>query len=117
MAPKNYYGGVIWTNHALERLKDRRFPQSLALSAFLHPDSKKGGKQLGTVEYLKKHQNSTVTVIAKKNEKKEWVILSCWIDPPLAGSVDDKKRQNYLKYKKSGFWGRVWLEIKRGLGF
>ena len=117
MSPTNHYGGVIWTNHSLGRLKDRRFSQSLALKAFVHPDSKKDGKQSGTVEYVKKYQNSIITVIAKKNEKRQWVILSCWIDPPLKGSVDDKKRQHYLKYKKASFWGRVWLEIKRGLGF
>ncbi len=117
MAPGSYYGGAIWTNHSLERLKDRRFTQSLALKAFLHPDSKKKGKQQGTMEYVKKHQNSLITVVAKKNEKRQWVILSCWIDPPLKGSVDIKSKQKYLKYKKATLWGRVWLEIKGGLGF
>jgi hypothetical protein len=109
------YGGVVWTNHALSRLKDRKLGQSLVLKAFLHPDTKTKADQ-GAVKYQKKIGERMVSVITKKGDDKKQLILSCWIDPPLAGSLDDKKRQSYLKYKKSGFWGRVWLEVKRGFG-
>jgi len=26
----------------------------------------------------------------KQNDKKEWIILSAWIDPPIQGSIDVK---------------------------
>jgi hypothetical protein len=109
------YGGVVWTNHALSRLKDRKLGQSLVLKAFLHPDTQTKADQ-GATKYQKKIGGRKVSVIVKKGDDKKWLILSCWIDPPLAGSLDDKKQQWSLKYKKSGFWGRVWLEVKRSFG-
>jgi len=75
------------------------------------------GKQPGTVEYQRKYGNSLVTVIASQNDRKEWIILSCWIDPPLAGSIDIKKKVWEKEYGKASFWKKFWLEIKRQLGF
>jgi hypothetical protein len=122
MPKSQYYAGAIWTNHALERLDQRGLSQAMAGKTFQDPDKKFPGKQSGTTEFQKRFGKSWVTVIATKNEKNEWIILSCWIDPPLSGTDDHKKRQNYLKYqsayKKAGFWGRVWLDLRKTfLGF
>ncbi len=111
-----YYGGVIWTNHALQRLSDRGFTQDMALKAFNSPDSSMPGKNDGSIEYARKFNNSKITIIAKQNEKKEWIILSCWIDPPLPGSADFKKQENYRKYQKASFWGKFWITLKSQLG-
>ena len=81
------YGGVVWTNHALSRLKDRKLGQSLVLKAFLHPDTKTKADQ-GAVKYQKKIGERMVFVITKKGDDKKQLILSCWIDPPLKGSID-----------------------------
>ncbi len=113
----NSYGGVIWTNHALERLGQRGLTQELALQAFKNPTEIITGKNPGTQEFQKKIQESLITVIAKKNEKKEWVVLSCWIDPPLPGSIDIKKKEAYKKYRKSSFWGKLFITLKNQLGF
>lgn len=115
MSSKRAYGGAIWTNHALERLGQRGLTQELAWKAFRYPENSKRGKQKDSWEYRKKFGNSTVTVIAKQNEKYEWIILSCWIDPPLPGYFDDRKKKAYLKYKKAGFWGQLWRDFKRDL--
>lgn len=115
MPNQKFYGGVIWTNHALERLGARGLTQNLARQTFQNPDYSGKGKQKGTFEYRKKFGNSTVTVIAKQNEKYEWIILSCWIDPPLPGYLDDRKKQAYHKYKKAGFWGQLWMDLKKDL--
>ncbi|RJP46212.1 MAG: hypothetical protein C4584_01935 [Armatimonadetes bacterium] len=145
MGGQTYYGGYIWTNHALQRLKERGLSQEMAWEAFEHPDRFFKGKQSGTVEYQKKFGSSKVTIIARQNEsrglascrnnesrglascrnnesrglascrnneKAEWIVLSCWIDPPLPGSIDDKKKKAYQKYIKTGFWGKFWIEIK-----
>lgn len=117
MTDNHYYGGAIWTNHALERLGQRGLTQDLAKQAFQHPDFSIPGKKSGTVEYQKKFGISIITVIAKQNEKNEWVILSCWIDPPLPGSIDIKKREEYKRFKKATFWGKIWLAFKSQLGF
>jgi hypothetical protein len=111
-----FFGNVIWTNHALERLGQRGLTQDLAYKAFRYSDQSFPGKNKGTTEYQKRFGNSLVTIIATQNEKSEWLILSCWIDPPLPGSIDIKKNEYWKQYKKAGFWGKFWLTIKKQIG-
>lgn len=117
MGSQQYYGNVIWTNHALERLGERGLSQELAWQAFKNPDRTIKGKEKGTVEYQKRFHKSLVIIIAKQNEKGEWVILSCWIDPPLPGSIDARKKEEYKRYKQASFWGKLLLTLKKQLGF
>ncbi|MDP4010960.1 MAG: hypothetical protein Q8P72_01910 [Candidatus Roizmanbacteria bacterium] len=96
------YQGIIWTNHALERLAARKIPQEFAWKTFRFPDGSKQGKSGGSQEFVKKIENHTITLIAKQNEKNEWLILSAWIDPPYQGSIDMndryKKRESTLSW-------------------
>lgn len=117
MSYSNNYGGIIWTNHALEKLKNRGFTQDFALRAFKYPDRTIQGKKKNTFKYQKKIEESKVTIIATKNEKNEWIIISAWIDPPLPGSIDYKKQEEYKKYQKSSFWGKLLFTFKKQLGF
>lgn len=110
------FAGAIWTNHALERLNQRGLTQQMASQAFSQPDSSFPGKQAGSIEYRKRFDKSWVTVIAKKNEKGEWLILSCWIDPPLPGTEDEKKLIAYRNFQKAGFWKKLWITFLRQLG-
>jgi len=112
-----HYGNIIWTNHALDRLNQRGLTQSLAYQSFAHPDKKFPGKNHGTTEFQKKTAKSLVTIIATQNEQKEWLVLSCWINPPLPGSIDIEKKNYYRAYKKASFWGKFWVILKRQLGF
>ena len=52
----------------------------------------------------------------KKNDQNEWIIISCWQDPPLPGTRDYHKKQQWLKYKKAGFFGKLFITLKRQLG-
>lgn len=110
-----YYGKIIWTNHALDRLSERGFSQQMAWEAFKYPDKKLEGKGDST-EFQKRYGNSRVTVIAKPNEKNEWVVLSCWIDPPLPGTDDHKRQQKWRAYQKSTGIKRWILAFLRQLG-
>lgn len=110
-----HYKGAIWTNHALSRLGERGLTQEMAADTFKYPDKRVMGKNPGTHEYIRKYQNSTVTVIGKQNEKGEWLILSVWIDPPLPGTKDYQRKQDYLASRNAGFWGKLWYSIKRQL--
>lgn len=116
MSYNKYYGGLIWTNHALERIGQRGMTQEIVTQTFYRPDHSFSGKEPGTIEYKKRFERSMVTLIAKQNDRREWLILSCWIDPPLAGTMDAKKREQYLKYKKSSFLGKLWLTLLKQLG-
>ncbi len=53
MSDPHHFKNAIWTNHALERLEQRRLPQDLAWKAFNSPDKTIPGKQAGSTEYQK----------------------------------------------------------------
>ncbi len=109
------YGGVIWTDHALERIGQRGLTQSIASSTVSQPDEIVSGKKPGTHEYTKKVGTSTVTVITALANEGKPLVLSVWVDPPLAGTNDAKKQQDWKNYKKSGFWGKMFYALKRQL--
>jgi hypothetical protein len=115
MSYQTNFKGIIWTNHALERLRQRRLHQDDAYKAFKNPDTSVKGKQSGTIEMQKRFGPHLVTIIAKQDEKRQWIILSCWVDPPMAGTIDARKKTEYIKYKKAGFWGKFWIGIRRQL--
>lgn len=116
MAHNSRFGGIIWTNHALDRLGQRGLSQDMALKAFNDADCKSAGKQSGSYEFQKKFGKSYVTVIAKQNESHEWIVLSCWIDPPYYGTRDWKDKQYYHAYHKAGVWGKLWIIFKKQIG-
>lgn len=112
---QQHYGGAIWTNHALQRMGERLLPQDMAYQAFRSPDRSFPGKQPGTSQYQKQFGKSLVTIIATQNEKREWIILSCWIDPPLPGTIDSRKKDEYIKYRNATTWGKFLIVLKRQL--
>src|SRR5260221_8321029 len=90
----NKYGGVIWTNHALERLRERGIKQSDALATFNRPDqSRKGSNERGSWVYFKTFGKDRIEVVAKKNEKGEWIVLSVWSKPVYPNQVSRRKNQ------------------------
>jgi hypothetical protein len=113
--PSRTYGNLIWTNHALDRLADRKLDQNLAWQAYRYPDEVLQGKEAGTTEYRKRIHTSLITMIIKKDDGKQ-IVLSCWIDPPLSGTQDDRKRQDWKRYQKASWWMKWILTFKRQLG-
>ncbi len=110
------YGNIIWTNHAIERLHARKLAQETAFLAFQSPDQRQNGKRPGSFELQKKHGDLTITIIVSQNDKKEWVVISAWVDPPHPGTDDHRKQIYYEKMQKAGFWGRIWLTLRHQLG-
>ncbi len=83
------YGGVIWTNHALERLEQRNISQGAAFATFNRPDESRPGTKKGTFVYYKTwsyagsnggKRYEKIEVVARKDEGK-WIILSVWSKP------------------------------------
>lgn len=74
----NNFGGIIWTNHALQRLKGRKITQSDAWLTWRRPEKSRYIKEKGSWVFHRTYNNRRIEVIAKKNERKEWIILSVW---------------------------------------
>ena len=70
--------GLIFTKHAINRLYNRGISQGKAFETFTHPDGQLPGKIPGSVKFFKKYGQQRIEVVAKKNEKGEWVVFSCW---------------------------------------
>jgi len=90
------YGGVIWTNHALQRLKERGVPQSDAYAAFRHPDQSRYAKTRGAWIYYRNWGSEQIEIVAKKEIGGKWLILSVWSRPT-----------KNLKLIKKPLWIRV----------
>lgn len=94
------FGGVIWTNHALKRLKERNISQGDAWVTFRRPEQSKYAKAKGAWIYYKTYGNQKIEVVAKQNEKKEWIILSVWSRQVFK---ETKKSDSLLKL----LWRRI----------
>ena len=79
----NHFGGVIWTNHALQRLRERNIKQGDAWATWSRPDQSRAGSGVsqGAWVYYRTYGSTRIEVVAKQNEKKEWIIISVWSDP------------------------------------
>lgn len=110
------YFDLIFTLHAQDQLKNRGIKIAEAWEAFKHPTITKVGKHKGTKEFEREFDNFKITVVAHQNQKNEWIVRSVWRDPPLPGTADAKQKESWKKYNKSGFWGKIWIQIKQQLG-
>jgi hypothetical protein len=90
----NHYGNIIWTNHALQRLKERGIKQGDAWATWNRPEQSRKGAS-GNWVYYRTYGNQKIEVVAKQNEKKEWIILSVWSDTVYGGAKP---------IQKSSFW-------------
>ncbi len=78
------FGGIIWTDHALQRLRERGISQSDAWATWRRPEqSRKGNlhKGSGAWRYYRTYGDQIIEVVAEQNEKKEWVVISVWSRP------------------------------------
>ena len=74
----NRYKGLIWTKHALSRMHERGIKQGDVWATWRRPDESRHSKIKGSWVYYKTYGNQRIEVVAKENEKKEWIILSVW---------------------------------------
>ena len=73
------YGGVIWTDHALERINKRRVSQNDVVAVLRHPDRTFPGKKKDTVKFIRDIEDRRYHVVASLNEYKKWVVVSVWV--------------------------------------
>lgn len=106
---------IIWTNHAKKRLDDRKISKNLILETISSPDSKNNNPD-GSLELYKSYGNQKIHVILKENEKREFAILSCWINPPNYGSKDYKNKQLNKNIKRSSGIKKFWYTFLNQIG-
>jgi hypothetical protein len=111
------YGGVIWTNHAMERLRERGISQGDAWATFRRPDQSRYAKSKGSWIYYKTYPTSSrfrgasgerIEVVAKQNEKREWLILSVWSKPEFKDQelAKNNKGLGLINFIKKIFFNR-----------
>jgi hypothetical protein len=94
------YGGAIWTNHALDRLKQRGIKQSDAWATFNRPEQSRPASTRGATIYYRRYGNERLEVVASKNDQGTWVIMTVWSRPLF--------QKKYSKHHPtSSFWDRL----------
>lgn len=94
----NKFGGVIWTNHALKRLNERGIKQGDAWATWKNPDQSRYAATKDAWVYYKIYGDTRIEVVAKQNERKEWIILSVWSKPVYEDKKSGvKKKDSFLK--------------------
>ncbi len=72
-----HFGGVIWTNHVMDRMRDRGLKQGDAWATWRNPEQSRKGSS-GNWVYYRTYGDQRIEVVAKQNERREWIILSVW---------------------------------------
>lgn len=93
------YKGLIWTNHALKRMRERGIKQGDAWATWKNPDRSKYAETRGAWIYYRTFGSDRIEVVAKKNEKGEWIIISVWSREagikPKRSRRKDRKRKGF----------------------
>lgn len=105
--------GLIWTNHILERMNERKLSFDDVYWVFKKPDEFHYDEKKGTYKYYRYLDNSRLAVVATKNDNKEWVLMTCWIKD-LDNSMG-RKRVFKKRVDKGGFWQGLLADMWRML--
>lgn len=97
----NHFGGVIWTNHALDRLRQRGIKQGDAWATFNRPEQSKKGAS-GNWVYYRNWGGEQIEVVAKQDEKRKWVVLSVW--SRRVAQNQSQYAHKELSHQKPSFW-------------
>ncbi len=93
----SHFGGVIWTNHALQRLKERGVKQGDAWATWRNPQQSRKGSVSGSWVYYRNYGSEQIEVVAKQNEKREWLILSVWSRPVATRSLRSPSKISFWR--------------------
>jgi len=84
------FGKVIWTNHALQRLTVRGIKQGDAWATWKNPDQSRYAATKGAWIYYRTFGDIRIEVVAKQNERRQWIILSVWSKPIYGNEIRSK---------------------------
>lgn len=95
------YQGVVWTNHALQRLSERGIKIDDALLTLNSPQESRYAETKDAWVFYRTWGKDKIEVVAKQNEKGEWVVLSVW-----SKKVFDPNRD-----RSESWWQYLWRQI------
>lgn len=75
------YKGLIFTDHALDRMSERGVTHNEVWATWNNPDNSRYAKSRGAWVYFKTLHDKKIEVVAKKNERQEWLLISVWSSP------------------------------------
>lgn len=96
MGIQRQYKELVFTNHALDRLKQRRVEPSEAWAAWRRPDKKYYAATKQAWVFQRSWGHRQIEVVAKEQEVRKgssgsgWVVLSVW--------------SNYVRFKPKRLW-------------
>lgn len=99
MADRNF-GNIIWTNHALQRLNERSIKQGDAWATWRNPEKSRYAATQGAWIFYRTYGDQKIEVVAKQNERKQWVVLSVWSRPVYETSKINKQSLFQLLLKR-----------------
>lgn len=80
------YKNVLFTDHALERLKLRRITQDMIVSAIQAPDRREREAD-GDTKFIKRiHERDLHVVAHYEEDERKWLVISTWV----RGEADPK---------------------------
>ena len=75
------YKEIIFTNHALERLKKRNLKPSDAYAVLKRPQFSRKADAKSKMIYYRDYGSQRIEVVTAKNERKEVIVVSVWSKP------------------------------------
>ena len=72
------YKELIFTNHALARLKQRNVGMGEVWAAWKRPTKSHYAETKGGWVFQRSWGKRQIEVVAKQNESREWIVLSVW---------------------------------------
>lgn len=112
---KNEYKSLILTNHAIDRISQRAITEEDIWQTYKSPDFQEERKN-NAVLRSKRFKNYEISIIYKYSTENKPIILSVWMEPPIPGSKDAKEKEWWGKYKRAGFWGKIFLTFQKQIG-
>jgi hypothetical protein len=102
MANQRRYKELVFTNHALERLNQRKVAMSETWATWRRPDKKYYAATKQAWVFSRNWRHRQIEVVAKQNDRKEWVVLSVW-----SNYVKFRAKQSWLMKLLRWLWRRI----------
>lgn len=109
------YGLLIWTKHVEKRLGERKLTKDMIYETFNSPDKTVADNEKRL--FIRRFENNRVFVVTKLNEKGEYVVLSAWANPPIKGSLDQRRKEANRNYWRASPLKKIIITVLRQFGF